>query len=52
MFKATQEVPKIKSGFSPKVFPFGSENVTNWGRKNIENRLTSPSKPDVLTLTR
>ena len=50
MFKATQEEPKIKSTFSSKAFPFRGENVTNLGRKNIDDRLASPSKPDVLIL--
>lgn len=50
MFKATQVVPKIKTGVSSKAFPIRGENVTNLGHKNIDNRLASPSKPDVLTL--
>lgn len=50
MFKATREEPKIKSGVLSKAFPFRGENVINLGRKNIDNRLASPSKPNVLTL--
>lgn len=48
-FKSAQEEPKIKSGFLPKAFAFRGENVANLRLKNIDNRLASPSKLDVLT---
>lgn len=49
VFAETQKKPKNKSGFSSKAFPFRGENVTNLGCKDIDNKLSSPSKPDVLS---